>query len=80
MLGDHGMHSKMIFLEGSVHVPLMMRVPRAIKAGTVVSDRVSSRDVASAVLNYLGMPMPPSHGFRLRPRVEGRTRPRDMVA
>ena len=36
MLGDHGMHSKNIFYEGSVHVPLLMRLPGVIPAGTVV--------------------------------------------
>ena len=38
MLGDHGMHGKGVFYEGSAHVPLLMRLPGVIPATTVISD------------------------------------------
>lgn len=60
MLGDHGMHSKSIFYEGGAHVPLLMRFPGRIKAGTVVEEPVSTMDVSSTILDYLGMSIPKS--------------------
>ena len=45
MLGEHGMSSKMVFYEGSVQIPLLMRLPSAIPARTVVSAPVSHRDL-----------------------------------
>jgi arylsulfatase A-like enzyme len=56
MLGSHGMTSKNIFYEESVHVPFLMRLPGAISAGTRVTDPVSTRDIFPTVLDYLGQP------------------------
>jgi arylsulfatase A-like enzyme len=80
MLGDHGMHSKMIFYEGSVHVPLLMRFPGRIKPGTVVNAPVSTMDVSSTILDYLHMPVPQSDGISLRPFIEGRPVEHDVVS
>jgi arylsulfatase A-like enzyme len=80
MLGDHGLHSKMIFYEGSVHVPLLMRFPGRIKPGTAVEAPVAGMDVASTILDYLGMPIPESDGISLRPLIEGNTVEHDVVA
>ena len=80
MLGDHGMHSKMIFYEGSVHVPLLMRFPGRIKPGTVVEQPVSTMDVAPTILGYLGQVAPKTDGISLRPLVEGKRMDHDVVS
>lgn len=71
MLGDHGMHSKSIFYEGGVHVPLLMRFPKKIKAGTVVEEPVSTMDVFPTILDYMQVPVPKCDGISLRPFIEG---------
>jgi len=45
MLGDHGMHSKMLFYEGAAHIPLLMRLPGVIPAGRVVQAPVAQIDI-----------------------------------
>ena len=72
MLGDHGMHSKMIFYEGSVHVPLLMRFPGRIKPGTVVAAPVSFMDVCPTILDYMSTSIPQCDGISLRTFVEGK--------
>jgi arylsulfatase A-like enzyme len=80
MLGDHGMHSKMIFYEGSVHVPLLMRFPGRIKPGTVVDQPVSTMDVFPTILDYMGMSIPENNGMSLRTFIEGRPVEHDVVS
>ncbi|MHC4248757.1 MAG: sulfatase-like hydrolase/transferase [Planctomycetota bacterium] len=80
MLGDHGMREKNIFLEGSVRVPLMMRLPGRIRPGTVVGDPVGHLDMFATVLDYLGVKAPASDGKSLRGLVEGRGRRECAVA
>jgi arylsulfatase A-like enzyme len=58
MLGAHGLVSKMVFHEEAVHVPLLMRMPGAIKAGSVVRAPVSGMDLFATVLEYLGAKPP----------------------
>jgi arylsulfatase A-like enzyme len=70
MLGDHGMHSKMIFYEGSIHVPLLMRFPKRIKKGTVVNEPVSSLDIFSTILDYMEVSIPTSDGISLKPFID----------
>jgi len=72
MLGAHGLVSKMVFHEEAVRVPLLMRLPGAIKPGTVVQQPVSGMDVFPAILDYLGAKQPPRDGDSLRPAIEGR--------
>jgi len=80
MLGDHGMHSKMIFYEGSVHVPLLMLFPGRIKPGTVVEAPVSSMDVCPTILDYMSMPVPQCDGISLRTFIEGKPGEHDVVS
>ena len=80
LLGDHGMHSKVMFYEGSVHVPLLMRFPGRIKPGTVVEAPVSTMDVCPTILDYLGMSVPETDGISLRPFVEGKRMEHDVVS
>jgi arylsulfatase A-like enzyme len=80
MLGDHGLHSKSMFYEGAVHVPLLMRFPGEIKAGTVVEEPVSSMDVFPTILDYLEQDAPERDGISLRPFIEGKPVEHDVIA
>jgi len=72
MLGDHGMHSKNIFYEGSVHVPLLLRLPGVIPAGTVIQTPSSHLDLFATILDYCGQAGQASEGNSLRPFIEGK--------
>ncbi len=72
LLGDHGMLSKFVFYEGSAHIPLLMRLPGVIPAGTVVQAPVAQIDLFSTILDYCGQPAHESEGSGLRPLIEGR--------
>jgi arylsulfatase A-like enzyme len=72
MLGDHGMLSKFVFFEGSAHIPLLMRLPGVIPAGTVVKAPVAQIDLFSTILDYCGIGGHESEGASLRPLIEGR--------
>lgn len=80
MLGDHGMHSKSIFYEGGVHVPLLMRYPKKIKASTVVKEPVSTMDVFPTILDYMDIPIPKCDGISLRTFVEGNPVEHDVIS
>ncbi len=71
-LGEHGLHGKFVFYEGSVHVPLLMRLPGVIPARTVVTALTSQLDLFPTILDYLGRPGHASEGGTLRPLIEGR--------
>jgi len=71
MLGDHGMHSKNIFYEGSVHVPLLLRLPGVIPAGKVIPTPSSQLDLFPTILDYCGQPGAASEGGSLRPFIAG---------
>ncbi len=72
LLGDHGMLSKFVFYEGSAHIPLLLRLPGVIPAGTVVKAPVAQIDLFSTILDYCGVPGHESEGTDLRPLIEGR--------
>ena len=72
MMGSHGMGSKMVFYEESVHVPLFVRLPGKIKPATRISTPVSTMDLFATVLDYAGVAAPQREGYSLRPLVEGR--------
>jgi arylsulfatase A-like enzyme len=80
MLGDHGLHSKSIFYEGGVHVPLLMRFPGRIKPGTVVEEPVSSMDVCPTILDYMDKQIPKCDGISLRTFIEGNPVEHDVVS
>ena len=73
MLGDHHMQSKMVFYEGSVHIPLIMRLPGVIPAGRVVDEPVSNMALFGTIVDYLGLPgdLAPPTSKSLRPLIEG---------
>ena len=65
----------MVFYEGSVHIPLIMRLPGVIPAGTGVREPVSNMALFATVTDYLDVPAPaaPSTSESLRPLIEGTT-------
>ncbi|MDX1284644.1 MAG: sulfatase-like hydrolase/transferase [Draconibacterium sp.] len=79
-LGDHGLHSKSMFYEGAVHVPLLMRFPGKIKPGTKVESPVSTMDVCPTILDYLNQPIPECDGISLRTFIEGKPVKHDVIA
>ena len=60
MLGDHGRFRKGTFHESSIRIPLLMRWPARIAAGTVSDALVESIDVVHAILE--AAVCPPSSG------------------
>lgn len=75
MVGAHGCIGKSIqgFYDDLVRIPLLMRLPSQIQAGTVVDQPVSQIDLMPTILEYTGHAVPkPIHGQSLRPLLEGR--------
>jgi len=59
MLGDHGLLFKGSYMyDGVVHVPLIIRAPGKLPAGTVVDDLCEEVDVMPTLLYLLGVPAP----------------------
>jgi arylsulfatase A-like enzyme len=79
MMGDHGLNSKMKMYEGSVHVPMIMRFPGVIPAGTKVITPVSHHDLFASILDYTGMKTPENDGRSLRNLIEGKADPCDYA-
>jgi uncharacterized sulfatase len=75
MLGQHGVIGKSVgaFWEGILRIPLVMRLPGRIPAGTVVRQPASQVDLMPTILDYAGLDVPGGiHGRSLRPVLEGR--------
>ncbi|MEO6244061.1 MAG: sulfatase-like hydrolase/transferase, partial [Opitutaceae bacterium] len=79
-LGEHGLHGKFVFHEGSVRVPLLLRLPGVIPSGTVVDAPTSHLDLFPTILDYLGRPGHAAEGRNLRPLIEGRESGEDRIA
>jgi arylsulfatase A-like enzyme len=72
MLGGHGMRENNSFYEESSHVPLLLRMPGTIPAGTVIDDPVSHLDLHSTFLDYvLSKTDYDTDGSSLRRQIEG---------
>ena len=75
MVGAHGCIGKSVgsYYDDLVRIPLTMRLPGAIRPGTVVSQPVSQIDLMPTILDYVGQPLPERlPGRSLRPLLEGR--------
>lgn len=72
MMGDHGLNSKNKMYEGSVRVPMIMRFPGVIPAGTKVNTPVSHHDIFATILDYTGMKTPENDGRSLRNLIDGK--------
>ena len=72
-LGDHGLFNKMWIYEESLRLPLLIRYPREIPAGTVNNELASILDFAPTFLDYAGAPIPEDlQGRSLRPLLPGK--------
>lgn len=63
MLGDHHMGAKTVFLEGSAHIPLLIRPPadpwdKKPLAGTRVDTLAQLADLLPTILRMVGEPLP----------------------
>ena len=59
--GDHGrahVRGKQWLYDGGIHIPLVIRWPGHIKAGTKIEELVSALDFAPTVLDLAGAPVP----------------------
>lgn len=78
MVGAHGCIGKCTegYSDDLVRIPLLMRLPGVIKAGTVVRQPVSQVDLMPTILDYVGQSLPEHiHGQSARPLLEGRDVP-----
>jgi N-acetylglucosamine-6-sulfatase len=72
LFGEHGMIDKRTMHEASIRVPLAVRYPAAIKAGTVVSEQVLSLDLAPSLMELtVGQGMAGAQGRSWVPLVTG---------
>ncbi|MBP7053078.1 MAG: sulfatase [Phycisphaerae bacterium] len=75
-LGDHGWFDKRFMYEISLRMPLLVRYPKEIRAGSVNSDIVLNLDFAETFLDWAGVPVPADmQGRSLRLLLQGRTPP-----
>ena len=73
-LGEHGWHNKRMAYEESIRMPLVVRYPPEIEAGSVNSDIVLNIDFAETLLDYAGSPAAQGmQGRSVRPLLRGET-------
>lgn len=72
-LGEHGLFDKRYMYEESLRIPLLVRYPPEVRAGSVNSDMVLNLDFAKTFLDYAGISAPDEmQGHSLRPLLQGR--------
>lgn len=73
MMGDHYMLGKGGWFDGSYHIPLILRVPGALRrAGATVESFTEAVDIFPTVLELIGAPVPPHlDGSSLAPFLSG---------
>ncbi|MHC4354775.1 MAG: sulfatase family protein, partial [Planctomycetota bacterium] len=73
-LGDHGWFDKRFMYEESLRMPLMVRCPKHIKAGSTSDKIVLNLDFAPTFLDIAGVPVPADmQGESIRPILQGKT-------
>ncbi|HEC03866.1 MAG TPA: DUF4976 domain-containing protein, partial [Phycisphaerales bacterium] len=73
-LGDHGWFDKRFMYEESLRMPLLVRYPKRIKAGSKSDDIVLNLDFAPTFLDIAGIPAPADmQGESIRPILQGKT-------
>jgi arylsulfatase A-like enzyme len=73
-LGEHGWYDKRFMYEESLRIPLVMRYPGRIAAGTRNRDLVQNLDFAPTFLDLAGVDVPGDmQGASLRPVLRGAT-------
>ncbi|MBS3772524.1 MAG: sulfatase [Bacteroidales bacterium] len=75
-LGEHGWFDKRFMYEESLRMPLLVRYPKEVEAGSVNEDIVLNLDFAPTFLDYAGVEKPEQmQGRSLRPVLKGETPP-----
>lgn len=76
-LGDHGWFDKRFMYEESLRMPLLVRYPKKIKAGSINNDLVLNLDFAPTFLDLAGVAVPGDmQGHSIRSLLKGST-PKD---
>lgn len=78
-LGEKGFFDKRFMYEQSFGMPLLIRYPKAIKAGTKVDALTQNLDFAETFLDYAGVEIPKDmQGKSLRPVLERKVKDEDF--
>ncbi len=73
-LGDHGLFDKRFMYEESLRMPLVMRLPKMISAGSLNKDIVLNLDFAPTFVDLAGVNIPSDiQGRSLKPLLNGNT-------
>src|SRR5680860_1160844 len=73
-LGEHGWFDKRFMYEESFRMPLLVRFPKEIKAGTKIERLIQNLDFAPTLLDYAGIEIPEDmQGESFRKLVSGKT-------
>ncbi|HUQ90851.1 MAG TPA: sulfatase [Bryobacteraceae bacterium] len=73
--GEHGLGDKRAAYEESIRIPMFVRYPKAVKAGTSVEEMVLNIDIAPTFLQMAGVPAPKQmQGRSMAPLLGGRTK------
>ena len=72
-LGEHHLYDKRLMYEPSIRVPMMLRYPGQVKAGTKSDEMVLNLDIAPTLLEIAGLPVPGEmQGKSMLPLAEGK--------
>ena len=72
-LGEHHFYDKRLMYEPSIRVPMAIRYPSRVHAGTRVDEIVLNLDMAPTMLDLAGLPIPPEmQGKSFMPLAEGK--------
>jgi len=73
-LGDHGWFDKRFMYEESLRMPLLVRYPGQVKAGSTSDDIVLNLDFGPTFLDFAGVPVPADmQGESMRKVLQGKT-------
>jgi arylsulfatase A-like enzyme len=73
-LGEHGLGDKRSAYEESIRIPLIVRYPRKVKAGTLVDALALNLDLPATILEFAGVPLDwAQQGRSLAPLLRGET-------
>jgi arylsulfatase A-like enzyme len=73
-LGEHGLGDKRSAYEESIRIPLLVRYPRAVRAGLLIDALALNLDFTATIMEYAGAPVSWSQqGRSLAPLLNGTT-------
>lgn len=70
--GEFGLTNKRYAYEPSLRIPLLVRYPRRIRAGRVITETALNLDLCPTLLDFAGAGAAAAHGESWRPLLEGR--------